>query len=69
MHDYVRRGDLVSYKSYYGIRKKKGDYKVGLVVSIRKAALGMQLTIIWNRGAITETSYHLLCKVRRNHES
>ena len=61
----IRTGDLVCYKGQYAENKGKQYYKLGLVTKMTKCSLGRQLTILWNNGNITETSVHLIRKIRR----
>ena len=61
----VRVGDLVKYKigSKY-IHGGRGEKEIGLVLRKSKAGAGMtELSIMWNTGAITQTSLHMLRKV------
>ena len=60
----IRTGDLVCYKGQYAENKGKKYYKIGLVTKMTKCSLGRQLTILWNNGNITETSVHLLRKIK-----
>jgi len=60
----IRTGDLVCYKGQYAENKGKQYYKIGLVTKMTKCSLGRQLTILWNNGNITETSVHLLRKIK-----
>tara|TARA_B100000963_G_scaffold292485_1_gene262746 strand:+ start:369 stop:557 length:189 start_codon:yes stop_codon:yes gene_type:complete len=56
----VRVGDLVKYKVHYTSEKKQ----IGLVLRKNKAGAGMtELSILWNSGAITQTSLHMLRKI------
>lgn len=61
----VRVGDLVKYKigSKY-IYGGRGGKEIGLVFRKTKAGAGMtELSVMWNTGAITQTSLHMLRKV------
>ena len=61
----VRVGDLVKYKigSKY-IYGGRGGKEIGLVLRKAKAGAGMtELSVMWNTGAITQTSLHMLRKV------
>ena len=60
----IRTGDLVCYKGQYAENKGKQHYRLGLVTKMTKCSLGRQLTILWNNGNITETSVHLVSKIR-----
>ena len=60
----IRTGDLVCYKGRYSASKNKDLFKIGLVTKMTKCSLGRQLTILWNNGNITETSVHLLRKIK-----
>lgn len=60
----IRTGDLVCYKGQYTENKGKQHYRLGLVTKMTKCNLGRQLTILWNNGNITETSVHLIRKIR-----
>jgi hypothetical protein len=62
----IRTGDLVCYKGRYSANKNKDHFKIGLVTKMTKCSLGRQLTILWNNGNITETSVHLLRKIKEN---
>ena len=56
----VRVGDLVKYKVHYSSDVKQ----LGLVLKKSKAGAGMtELSVMWNTGAITQTSLHMLRKV------
>ena len=60
----IRTGDRVCYKGQYAENKGKQHYRLGLVTKMTKCSLGRQLTIFWNNGNITETSVHLIRKIR-----
>ena len=60
----IRTGDLVCYKGNYAENKGKQYFKLGLVTKMTQCNLGRQLTILWNNGRITETSVHLIRKIR-----
>ena len=60
----IMTGDLVCYKGQYAENQGKQYYKLGLVTKMTKCNLGRQLTILWNNGNITETSVHLIRKIR-----
>ena len=60
----IRTGDLVCYKGQYAEHKGKQHYRLGIVTKMTKCSLGRQLTILWNNGNITETSVHLLRKIK-----
>ena len=60
----IRTGDLVCYKGRYAENKKKKYFRIGLVTSMTKCSLGRELTICWNGGNVTQTSVHLLRKIR-----
>tara|TARA_B100001093_G_C26340209_1_gene805704 strand:+ start:354 stop:563 length:210 start_codon:yes stop_codon:yes gene_type:complete len=60
----IRTGDLVCYKGRYAENKKKTHFRIGLVTSMTKSSLGSELTIYWNGGNVTQTSVHLLRKIK-----
>ena len=60
----IRTGDLVCYKGRYSASKNKDHFKIGLVTSMTKSSLGRELTIYWNGGNVTQTSVHLLRKIK-----
>jgi len=60
----IRTGDLVCYKERYAENKKKKHFRIGLVTSMTKCSLGRELIVSWNGGNITQTSIHLLRKIR-----
>ena len=62
----IRTGDLVRYKGHYSANKNKEHFNIGLVTKMTKCSLGRQLTILWNNGNITETSVHLLRKIKED---
>jgi len=62
----IRTGDLVCYKGRYAENKKKQHFRIGLVTSMTQCSLGRELTIFWNGGNITQTSVHLLRKIRES---
>ena len=62
----IRTGDLVCYKGHYAVNKGKQRYRIGLVTKMSKCELGRQLTIFWNNGNTTETSVHLIRKIKED---